>query len=300
MDVFLQVAVNGVMLGGLFAIVSIGLTLIFGIVKIVNFAHGEFLMIGMYLTFLVATGFGTFGGVHPYVTAVAVIPLLFVIGALTQHYLIRPLMGARDDHIQIFVTVGISIALINLALLIFGADIANTPSSGLRTPIQIGPVRILTGQLIIFVVSVVLVLALHLFLTRTQTGRAIRAVAQNRAAAQLMGINVDRVYALTFGIGAACVGVAAVLVAPLYPTSPNSGTYFVLIAFVVVVLGGLGSIGGAFAGAIIIGLIDSLSGFYIGSDLREVAVFGVFLLILILRPSGLFGKGRQNLSHVSP
>jgi len=195
--------------------------------------------------------------------------------------------------------VGLSTALINLALLIFGADIANTPPSGLRMPLQIGPIRVLSGQLAILAASILLVVGLQYFLARTQTGRAIRAVAQNRAAAQLMGIDVNRIYILTFGIGAACVGVAAALIAPLYPTSPNIGTYFVLTAFVVVVLGGLGSIGGAFLGSLVIGLIDSLSGFYVGSDLREVAVFGVFLLILILKPSGLFG-GRLNLSHVSP
>mgnify|MGYP001282443917 FL=1 len=294
MDTFLQVLTNGLMLGGLFAIVSIGLTLIFGIVKVINFAHGEYLMVGMYLTFLLATGLH----VHPYLTVAAVAPLLFVLGALTQRFLIQPLMSARDEHVQIFATVGLSTALMNLALLVFGADIASTPSSGLRTSVHLGPVRILLGQAVIFVVSIALVAALHWYLQRTQTGRAIRAVAQNRDAAQLMGINVNWIYILTFGIGAACVGLAASLVAPLYPTQPTSGTYFVLIAFVVVVLGGLGSIGGAFLGAMVIGLIDSLSGFYIGSDLREVAVFGVFLLILILRPSGLFG--RKNLAHVSP
>jgi branched-chain amino acid transport system permease protein len=294
MDTFLQVVANGLMLGGLFAIVSVGLTLIFGIVKVVNFAHGEFLMIGMYAAFLLSTGLGA----HPYLTVAAVAPLLFVFGALTQRLLIQPLMAARDDHIQIFATVGLSTALINLALLVFGADIASTPSSGVRVPMQIGPVRVLSGQLVIFGVAIALVIGLTLFLQRTQTGRAIRAVAQNRAAAQLMGIDVNRIYVLTFGIGAACVGLAASLVAPLYPTQPTSGAYFVLMAFVTVVLGGLGSIGGAFAGALVIGLIDSLAAFYIGSDLREVAVFGVFLLILILRPSGLFGA-RLNLSHVS-
>ena len=294
MYTFLLVLTHGLMLGGLFAIVSIGLTLIFGIVKVINFAHGEYLMVGMYLTFLLATGLH----VHPYLTVAAVAPLLFVLGALTQRFLIQPLMSARDEHVQIFATVGLSTALMNLALLVFGADIASTPSSGLRTSLHLGPVRILLGQAVIFVVSIALVAALHWYLQRTQTGRAIRAVAQNRDAAQLMGINVNWIYILTFGIGAACVGLAASLVAPLYPTQPTSGTYFVLIAFVVVVLGGLGSIGGAFLGAMVIGLIDSLSGFYIGSDLREVAVFGVFLLILILRPSGLFG--RKNLAHVSP
>jgi branched-chain amino acid transport system permease protein len=295
MNTFLQVVANGIMLGGLFAIVSVGLTLIFGIVKVINFAHGEFLMVGMYAAVLIATGFGA----HPYASVVAIVPLLFVLGALTQRFIIQPLLAARDEHIQIFATVGLSTALINLALLLFGADIWSTPSYGLRSSFEIGPVRILQGQAVVFVVAALLVIGLHLFLSRTPTGRSIRAVAQNRAAAQLMGINVDRIYILTFGIGAACVGLAATLIAPLYPTSPTIGTYFVLTAFVVVVLGGLGSIGGAFAGAMVIGLIDSLAGYYIGSALREVAVFGVFLLILILKPSGLFGA-RLNLSHVSP
>lgn len=295
METFLQVLVSGLMLGALFAIVSVGLTLIFGIVKVVNFAHGEFLMLGMYLVYLFTTKLG----IHPLLTSVIVAPLLFVAGVVTQRFIIQPLMSARDDHIQIFATVGLSTALINLALLLFGADIADTPPSGLRTPITVGPVRVLLGQLVILAVSIMLVIGLQAFLKRTQTGRAIRAVAQNRAAAQLMGINVNRIYMLTFGIGAACVGLAASMVAPLYPTSPNIGTYFVLTAFVVVVLGGLGSLTGAFAGAMIIGLIDSFAGFYIGSDVREVVVFGVFLLILILKPSGLFSN-RLSLSHVSP
>ncbi len=294
MDTFLQVVANGLMLGGLFAIISIGLTLIFGIIKVVNFAHGEFLMAGMFMTYLITTKLG----LHPYAAVVVVAPALFVLGALTQKLLIQPLLSARDDHVQIFATVGLSTAMMNLALLMYGADIANTPNAGLRAPVQIGPVRILEGQLYIFFCAALLVVALEVFLRRTQTGRAIRAVAQNRAAAQLMGINVNWIYVLSFGLGAACVGLASSLVAPLYPTSSNIGTYFVLTAFVVVVLGGLGSIPGAFVGAMVIGLIDSLAGFYIGSDLREAVVFGVFLLILILRPSGLFGS-RVKLSHIS-
>lgn len=295
MDTFLQVLVNGIMLGGLFTIVAIGLTLIFGIVKVINFAHGEFLMVGMYIAYLLTVGLGT----HPYVTVVALAPALFVLGALAQRFIIQPLLAARDEHVQIFATVGLSTALINLALMLFGADIVNTPSGGVRTPVEIGPVRVLTGQLWILLAAVVMVVGLQLFLGFTNTGRAIRAVAQNRTAAQLMGINANRMYILTFGIGAACVGVAAALVAPLYPAQPNIGTYFVLTAFVVVVLGGLGSIPGAMLGAMIIGIVDSMSGFYIGSDLREAVVFGMFLVILILKPSGLMG-GRNTLSHVSP
>lgn len=294
MTTFLQVLLNGLMLGGLFAIVSIGLTLIFGIVKVVNFAHGEFLMAGMFVTWLITTNLG----LHPYAAVIVVVPALFILGALTQRLLIQPLMAADDDHVQIFATVGLSTAMINLALLIFGADIANTPNFGLRAPIEIGPLRILTGQLYIFIAAIALVVALEMFLKNSQTGRAIRAVAQHRAAAELMGVNVSRIYILSFGLGAACVGLAAVLIAPLYPTSSTIGTYFVLTAFVVVVLGGLGSIPGAFFGALIIGVIDAMSGYYIGSDLREAVVFSIFLLILILRPSGLFGK-TMSLSHLS-
>lgn len=294
MDVVLQLVTNGLMLGGLFAIVSIGLTLIFGIIRVINFAHGEFLMVGMYLVFLITTRLD----IHPYATVFAVVPLLFVIGGLTQKFIIHPLRDS-DEHIQIFATVGLSIALINLALLVFGAGIVTTPASGLRTAVRLGPVDVLVGELLIFVLAALLVAGLHVLLSRTRTGRAIRATAQNRAAAQLMGINVSRIYMLTFGIGAACVGVAAVLVAPLYPASPTIGTYFVLTAFVVVVLGGLGSIAGAFVAAMLIGLVDAFAGYYLGTGLKEVAVFGIFLLILILRPSGLFGTAR-NLSEGSP
>lgn len=294
MTTFLQVLLNGLMLGGLFAIVSIGLTLIFGIVKVVNFAHGEFLMAGMFATWMITTSLG----LHPYAAVIVVVPALFILGALTQRLLIQPLMAADDDHVQIFATVGLSTAMINLALLIFGADIANTPNFGLRSPIEIGPLRVLTGQVFIFVAAIALVVALEMFLKKSQTGRAIRAVAQHRVAAELMGVNVSRIYILSFGLGAACVGLAAVMIAPLYPTSSTIGTYFVLTAFVVVVLGGLGSIPGAFFGALIIGMINSLSGYYIGSDLREAVVFSIFLVILILRPSGLFGK-KMSLSHLS-
>jgi branched-subunit amino acid ABC-type transport system permease component len=294
MTTFLQILLNGLMLGGLFAIVSIGLTLIFGIVKVVNFAHGEFLMAGMFATWMITTSLG----LHPYAAVIVVVPALFILGALTQRLLIQPLMAADDDHVQIFATVGLSTAMINLALLIFGADIANTPNFGLRSPIEIGPLRVLTGQVFIFVAAIALVVALEMFLKKSQTGRAIRAVAQHRVAAELMGVNVSRIYILSFGLGAACVGLAAVMIAPLYPTSSTIGTYFVLTAFVVVVLGGLGSIPGAFFGALIIGMIDSLSGYYIGSDLREAVVFSIFLVILILRPSGLFGK-KMSLSHLS-
>ena len=295
MEIFIQVVMNGLMLGFLYAIISIGLTLIFGIVKVVNFAHGEFLMLGMYLTYVLSTSLG----IHPYMTILVVVPILFIVGVLTQRLLIQPLMNAKDNHIQIFATVGLSTALINLALLVFSADIRQTPASGLRIPLDFGVFTVLKGQLVVIFVSILVVILLELFLRNSRTGRAIRAVGQNRAAAQLMGINVNWIFMLTFGLGSVCVGIAAVFIAPLFPVSPTTGINFVLIAFVVVVLGGLGSLGGAFVGALIVGLVDSISGFYLGSDIKQAIVFGIFLILLILKPSGLFSK-TQTLSHVSP
>ncbi len=288
MDIFIQLVANGLMLGGLFAMISIGLTLIFGIVKVINFAHGEFLMVGMYVVYLL-TGWLD---LHPYVTAVPLIVLFFVLGAAIQRFIIQPLLDAEDPHVQIFATVGLSTAMINLALLVFGADLRTTTGIGVRAPVHIGGVRLLFGQIMMFLSAVGLVLAIHLFLTRTFLGRAIRAVAQNRGAAALMGVNVNKIYIITFGIGAACVGLASALVAPMYPVSPTIGTYFVLTAFVVVVLGGMGSIQGAFLGAMIIGLVDSLSGYYIAPDLKEVVYFAIFIAILIWRPTGLLGLGK--------
>jgi len=288
MDTFIQLVINGLMLGGLFAIISIGLTLIFGIIRLVNFAHGELLMVGMYLTWLGTTQFA----LHPYVLAPPVVVLLFLLGVLIQRFILQPLLDARDAHVQIFATVGLSTALINLALLVFGADLYATPSSGVRETVSFGPYRLMIGQLVMFGCGIAVVTGLHFFMERTFLGRAIRATAQHRAAAQLMGVDVSRIYIVTFGIGAACVGLAAVLVAPIYPASPTVGTYFVLTAFVVVVLGGMGSLHGAFVGALLIGLVDSLSGFYIAPDLKEVVIFGLFILILLFRPTGLFGLGR--------
>ncbi|GEO12421.1 branched-chain amino acid ABC transporter permease [Microvirga aerophila] len=287
MDVLVQLILNGILLGSMYAIISVGLTLIFGIVRVVNFAHGEFLMVGMYAVYLL----GTHLGLNPYVSIVPVVILLFVLGALVQRFIIQPLLGA-DEHIQIFATVGLSTALVNLALLVFGADLYSLTVPSARQAISVGGNTMLVGQIVMFICAVVLVAGLHFFMQTTALGRAIRATAQNRNAALLMGVRVDRVYVFTFGLGAACVGLASALLIPLYPVTPTIGTYFVLTAFVVVVLGGMRSIYGAFAGAMIIGIVDSLSGYYIAPDLKEVVYFAIFILILIFKPTGLFGFGR--------
>ncbi len=288
MEIFIQLVVNGLLLGGTLAIISIGLTLIFGIVRVVNFAHGEFLMVGMYAVYLMYAHFG----LHPYLAALVAVVILFAGGALMQRFVIQPLLNA-DPHIQIFATVGVSTALLNLALLVFGADVFPVKLNDFTSAtIKLGPINLVSGQLITFFVSLALMGGLHWFLQNTFLGRAVRATAQHRYAAQLMGVNVERIYIFAFGLGCACLGLASGLLLPQYPVFPTVGSFFVLTTFVIVVLGGLGSLGGAFLGSMIIGLIDSLSGYYIAPDLKEVVYFLIFIGILILRPTGLLGLGR--------
>lgn len=288
MDIFLQLVLNGLLLGGTLAIISIGLTLIFGIVRVVNFAHGEFLMIGLYAVYLMSTKFG----IHPYIAIIPATVLLFAAGATMQRFIIQPLLSA-EGHIQIFATVGVSIALMNGALLIFGADVKTVQDVSFGTgSVAIGAFRASTGQLITFAASMVMVAGLHWFLHSTFLGRAVRATAQHRNAAQLMGVDVKKIYIFAFGLGCACLGVASGLIAPQYPVFPTVGTFFVLTAFVIVVLGGLGSLMGALMGSMVIGVVDSLAGYYIAPDLKEVVYFSIFLAILVFRPTGIFGAGR--------
>ena len=287
MDILIQLIVNGLLLGGAYAIISIGLTLIFGVVRVVNFAHGELLMVAMYGTYLLASQFGW----HPYVSAVPIALILFGLGALMQRAIIQPLLEA-DGHIQIFATVGVSTALMNLALLVFGADVFSTSVELGTETWLVGPVAVGSGQFYTWAVAVLLVVGMHWFLSHTYTGRAFRAVAQNRDAASLMGVNVPMIYILVFALGASFVGVAGAMLTPQYPVFPTIGTYFVLTAFVIVVLGGMGSLVGAFAGSMLFGLVDSLAGYYVAPDLKEVVYFAIFILILAFRPTGLFGLGR--------
>ncbi len=288
MEIFIQLLVNGLLLGGTLAIISVGLTLIFGIVRVVNFAHGEFLMIGMYAVYLIYQ----YSGMHPYVAVLPAIVILFILGAMMQRFIIQPLLSA-DPHIQIFATVGISTALLNLALLVFGADVFSVKLNDFSSSsIKLGFLTIVSGQLITFCVSIVLMVSLHMFLKNTYLGRAVRATAQHRYAAQLMGVNVERIYIFAFGLGCACLGLASGLLIPQYPVFPTVGSFFVLTAFVIVVLGGLGSLSGAFLGSMIIGLVDSLAGYYIAPDLKEVVYFLIFIGILVIRPTGLLGLGR--------
>lgn len=282
--VLLQVLINGLLLGGVYALISLGLTLIFGVIRIINFAHGEILMLSMYLSYFCFAMLG----LNPYVSLLIVIPVMFIAGVLVDQVIIRPIRNA-PSYMQIFATVGLSVVLINLALAVFTGDYRSINLPFSREVMHIGPLTLSYARLIVFAAAIAVSWLLFLFLGKTDLGKQIRAIAQDRVAARLMGIDPNKIYLITFGLGCALVGLAGGLIIPLYYVFPSVGAYFVLTAFVVVVLGGLGNMMGALLGGMIIGIIDSLSGYYIDPALKEMVYFIVFLLVLLFRPSGLLG-----------
>jgi branched-chain amino acid transport system permease protein len=282
-----QALITGIMIGGIFALISVGLSLIWGVMRIINFAHGEFLMIAMYIAyFLVAKG-----GWDPYLTIIVTAPALFLIGVLIFQITIRPILKDPSMN-QIMLTLGLSLILQNLALVIFKADVLTSSTRYTNMNFMLGSVVVRGSQLIAFIGSALAAYALYWFLQKTDTGRAIRAAAQNREAAVLMGINVRTTYLLAFGLGSASLGVAASLMIPFYYTSPTVGLFFGLIAYVVVVLGGLGNFMGALVAGLIIGMTESIGASILPGSLSRVLTFGIFIVVLLFRPQGIFG-GKQ-------
>ena len=285
MSAIVQLLVSGIMLGGIYALMSIGLTLIFGVLKIVNFAHGEFLMLAMYVAWAIVSA----TGITTYAAMAIVTPLLFGFGLLVYLLIVRP--GIAKPHlVVVFATMGLSIAMQNLALVAMTADLRDVPPVFGGTPIKFGPLYFRVELMVGFLISIAVTLALMIFVKRTYVGKAIRATVQDRDAAMLMGINVPRLFLLTFAVGSALVGIAGCIMLPLYSTFPTVGLNFVLIAYVVVVLGGMGSMEGAFLGGICIGIVQSLSGYYVAPAYGQMFYFLVFLLVMIFRPNGLLGQ----------
>jgi branched-chain amino acid transport system permease protein len=281
---FIQLTVNGLLLGGIYSLISIGLTLIFGVTRIINFAHGEFLMLAMYAAFWLFQ----LGGVDPYLSLLIVTPMLFMAGLISERLVIHPILDAPSS-MQIFSTVGLSVALQNAALFFWTADYRSIKTAYSTNTILASGILISFPRLITFVATVLISWTLFVFLKKTYLGKAIRAVAQNRTASTLMGINIRKIYLFTFGLGTALVGIAGSLLMPVYYVFPTVGGLFVLTAFVVVVLGGMGNMTGALVGGLIIGLVESYSGFYLATQLKEAIYFIIFILVLFLKPSGLFG-----------
>ena len=282
-----QLLINGIMLGGIYGLISMGLTLTFGVMKIVNFAHGEFLMLAMYGAYWLFHFFG----LSPYFSILIMAPVMFVFGLLVQRGLIQRLIDAPGIT-QIFVTVGFAMALQNGVLYLWSADYR-----GVRVPVatmslSMWGISISVARLIVFAVTVAVVLFLIFFLKNTSLGKAMRATSQNWRAAWLMGVNVRRIYLIAFAMGSALVGIAGCMLIPIYSVFPSVGINFVLITFVVVVLGGMGDIVGAFLAGIMVGLVETVSGFILAPSLGSMVVFVFFVLVLLFKPSGLAGKMR--------
>lgn len=288
-EIFMQTIVNGLLTGSIYSLVAIGLTLIYGVMLILNFAHGEFLMLGMYVAFWSFTLLG----LDPYLSLPIAAILIFAVGALIQVALVQRVLESHPLN-QIILLLGVSMLLIGLVQFFWTAE-----PKVVRVPYEtevfvIGQLRFSIPRTVAFFGAMIISLALYLFLQYTKTGAAIRAVSQSRAGALLMGINVKYIYLLTFGLGAAVTAVGGAMLTPNYRMIPTVGQPFAVTAFVVVVLGTMGNFIGAFLGGLIIGLVEAFAGFFFGGDVKIVASMLVFILILLFRPAGLFG-GRTGI-----
>ncbi len=278
-------AISGVFLGSVYALVALGLTLIYGVLHIINFAHGSLLMIAMFAVYFL----WHLLGIDPYLAMLIVVPGGFLFGYGLQRLVIGQTSHGRDE-IILLVTLGLSIVLENGALFAFAANerLVQVPYD--FDGIDLGVTFAVYPELAALGGSLLITLFLWLFMSLTDTGKAIRAVAKERVGARLVGINVEHIFAVSFGIGTACVAAAASLLAPTFAVHPQFGYLFVLIAFTVVVLGGMGSFVGALVGGFIIGITEQLGRLYMGEDLGLITISVIFILILLFRPTGLFGQ----------
>jgi branched-chain amino acid transport system permease protein len=275
---------NGLTTGAVYALVALGLTLIYGVLHIINFAHGAALMVALYGVYFLRAQFG----LDPYLALPIMVPAMFVVGYLLQRVVINRASHGKDENI-LLVTLGLSIVLENLALLAFRSDTRTIETAYTLTTVPIGPAMISVPKLAAFAGALVASAVLLWIVRRTDLGRAIRAVAKEKHGARLMGIDVEHVYAMSFGIGLACLGAAACFLLPAYYVNPLVGNGFVLVAFTIVVLGGMGSFAGALVGGLLIGVVESLGGLWFGESLGQIGIFLIFIAVLLLRPQGLFG-----------
>ena len=285
MTTFGQLVLSGLLIGSIYALMSMGLTLIFGVLRIVNFAHGEFLMIAMYGTWAMMIFFG----LNAYVAILAIVPAMFLFGMVVHQLIIRP--GVDKPHlVLVFATMGLSTLMQNVAQMLFSADLFDVPPMFGGRSIVLGPFFFKVELLLGFLIAVVSTLALRWMINSTYLGKAIRATVQDPEAAMLMGIPVPRIFLIAFAGGSALVGLAACVMIPLFSVFPTVGLNFVLIAFVIVVLGGLGSIEGALFGGICIGVVQSVSSYYVAPAYGQMFFFILFLLVMAFLPAGLLGR----------
>jgi branched-chain amino acid transport system permease protein len=282
-EIVAAAVVNGLLTGAVYALVSVALTLVYGVLHIVNFAHGAILTAAMFAAY-----FLQMAGLDPLIAVVALAPLFFALGYAVQRYAIGP-ASHGDDGNTLLVTLGLAILIENVLLAAFGSDTRTIDVPYGFASIDLGFVLVPAPRMIAFAATCVVAAALWAFLRLSDSGKAMRAVAKEKVGAALVGIDTAHIYALTFGVGAACLAVAACLLLPSYYVQPRVGNAYNFIAFTGVVLGGMGSVPGAVLGGLFIGIVESLSGLYFGESLGELGVFVLFILALLFRPTGLFG-----------
>ncbi|TAM74728.1 branched-chain amino acid ABC transporter permease [bacterium] len=291
MIALVQTIITGVLVGSLFGLFSSGFALSFGITRVVNFSHGDFVTLGMYASLMLLLGFG----VHPLLSIVLVTPLMFLLGMLVYRVVIEQTLKRRMErpedaqHAQMVITLALSILIENMLLLAFGSA-TRTMNGVFAGDVNLGPLYANKAQLAAFFISTVCFGILWFVLTRTSFGKTMRATVDDRDMATMIGIDTRAVYAVSFGIGIALAGIAGIVLATFYPVAPLTGSTLIIIAFVTVVLGGLGNVVGAFIGGLTVGIVQQLTATYVALDLQNVGIFVVFILILILRPQGLFGR----------
>ena len=284
-SIYLNVVLQGVLTGLVYGLMALGLSVIFGVVRVVNFAHGEFAVVGMYAAFLMFKSLG----LDPLVTMLPIAALFFAVGFALQASLINSFVG-RAEHEQFILLVGIAIVIANGLLMMFGPDArpANLPygfDSYMIGPLIIDKVRVYSA-----LAAVAIAAALFAFFRYTATGTAIRACADNLAGAAVVGLNVKRLYAITFGIGLACVGAAGALMVTIADAAPSLGPAYTLLAFIIVIVGGLGSMAGALVGGVLIGVSEALAGFLIEPSMKSMFSFALLIAVLVLRLRGLLGR----------
>jgi branched-chain amino acid transport system permease protein len=284
-ELVVQAMVSGLVIGAVYALIAAGLTLIFGVMDILNVAHGAMVMLGMYVTFWLYALYG----LDPYLSLPVAILALFVLGVVIQYTLLGPLIPGSGTTL-LLMTLALMLVLENGALFLWSPDFRAVNVSYASTTVRVGPALLTVPRLIAFVCALLLTAALYLFLTRTLAGKALRACANDRTGASLVGINPGRMYAMAFGLGAACAGAAGAIVVPFFYVSPHVGLGFLMPAFVIVVLGGLGNFWGALVGGLIVGLVEALGALVVPASAKQMLSLSIFLLILLFRPQGLFGE----------
>ena len=282
--ILITAVINGLMAGAVYALVALGLTLIYGVLHIINFAHGALLSAALFSAYFAHRGLG----LDPYLAAFVIAPVFFVLGYALQRFIIGP-ASRGDERNMLLVTLGLAVLIENALLYAFHGDTRTVDLAYAFKSIDVGFTFLSVPRVISFAAVFVVALTLWMIMTLSDAGKAIRAVAKERLGAELAGIDVAHIYAMTFGLGTACVAIAACLLLPTYYVNPSAGNAFVLIAFTIVVLGGMGSVPGALVGGLIIGVVESLAGYYFGESLGQVGIFLIFIAVLLVRPRGLFG-----------